>query len=296
MFGLLNIDKPVGWSSRDVVNRVERLVRPAKAGHAGTLDPLASGVLVVCMGPATRLIEYVQRMPKEYRATFLLGRSSASDDLETDVVELVDAPQPRLAEIEAALPRFVGTIQQRPPAYSALKVEGRRAYQLARRGDAPELAARPVDIYSLAVERYEYPELQLAIRCGGGAYVRSLGRDLAEACGTVAVMSALERTAVGGFRVEDALAGRLITQCDLSAHLLSPLAAAVDLPRVTLTADQVARAQRGDLFRVEEFGESSPGAGTPRLAAVDERGLLVALLKEARPGLLKPSPNFLQAE
>src|SRR5690606_6420881 len=139
-FGLLNINKPVGQTSRWVVDRVQRLVRPAKAGHAGTLDPLASGVLVVCVGQATRLIDHVQQMPKRYRAEFLLGRTSDTEDTQGEVVELVDPPIPTHDAIIAAASQFVGEIMQRPPAYSALKVDGKRAYALARKGQAVELA------------------------------------------------------------------------------------------------------------------------------------------------------------
>src|SRR5262245_30106161 len=119
MFGLLNIDKPAGLTSRDVVNRVQRLIRRHKAGHAGTLDPLATGVLVVAVGPATRLIEYIQRMPKTYRAVFMLGRTSDTEDLEGDVQELLQPPIPTREQIESVIPHFVGAIAQRPPAYSA---------------------------------------------------------------------------------------------------------------------------------------------------------------------------------
>src|SRR6187399_831043 len=122
MFGLLNLDKPAGVTSRDVVNRVQRLVRPHKVGHAGTLDPLATGVLVVAIGPATRLVEYVQRMPKTYHATFLLGRTSDTEDVQGTVVELPNPPVSKRADIAGATLRFVGQIEQRPPAYSALKV------------------------------------------------------------------------------------------------------------------------------------------------------------------------------
>src|SRR5439155_7585653 len=122
MFGFLNIDKPSGITSRDVVNRVQRLVKPEKTGHAGTLDPLATGVLVVGVGPATRLVEYVQRMPKTYEAKFLLGRTSDTEDAEGNVVELADVPVPAEANIRDALTSFVGIIEQQPPAYSALKV------------------------------------------------------------------------------------------------------------------------------------------------------------------------------
>src|SRR4051794_35109294 len=157
MFGLLNIDKPAGLTSRDVVNVVQRLVRPHKVGHAGTLDPLATGVLVVAIGPATRLVEYIQRMAKSYRAVFLLGRTSDTEDIEGKVAELPQAPVPNIEQIESATPRFVGMIDQRPPVYSALKVGGRRAYELARRGETIELAPRRVEVHSIDIVRYAYP-------------------------------------------------------------------------------------------------------------------------------------------
>jgi tRNA pseudouridine55 synthase len=290
----VNLYKPAGWSSRDALNRVEGLVRPAKAGHAGTLDPLAEGVLVVCLGPATRLIEYVQQMPKEYRATFLLGRRSASDDVESPV-EVAEARAPLREEIEAALPRFIGTIAQRPPAFSAVKVQGKRAYKLARRGTALELAPREVEIYRLDIERYEYPELVLAMRCSSGTYVRSVGRDLAAYLGTSAVMAALIRTAVGDFRAEGAIDPRGLNAERLRTSMLSPLTAVGGMPRLALSAEQLFEVRRGGLLRVASLGIGESGA-KPQVAAVDEGGNLIALLTEARPGLLKPSPNFLQTE
>ena len=294
MFGIVNLYKPPGWSSRDALNRVERLVRPAKAGHAGTLDPLAEGVLVVCIGPATRLIEYVQQMPKEYRATFLLGRRSASDDVESEVQEIREARIPSQSEIEAAVPKFVGAISQRPPTFSAIKVEGKRAYKLARRGDAVELEPREVEIYQLEIERYQYPELVLKMACSSGTYVRSLGRDLAAALGTAAVMSALARTAVGDFEVEAAVDPRGLDLDRLRENLLSPLRAVAHLPRAALTSEQLFEVRRGGLLRVDANG-LGPLSAKPQ-AAVDGAGNLIAILREARPGLLKPSPNFLQTE
>src|SRR3954454_17533991 len=128
-FGLLNVNKPQGITSRDAVDRVERMVRPAKAGHAGTLDPLATGVLVICVGQATRLIRFVQKMRKQYRATFLLGHSSETDDVEREVIAIPNAVVPTRAMIDSVLPQFVGEIQQTPPAHSAVKIAGRRAYK-----------------------------------------------------------------------------------------------------------------------------------------------------------------------
>lgn len=296
MFGLININKPSGWGSRATLTRIERLVRPIKVGHAGTLDPLAAGVLVACIGPATRLIEHIQQMPKEYCATFLLGRRSPSDDVDSEVEMLFDPPQPTRAEIEAALPAFTGVIDQRPPAYSAVKVEGQRAYKLARRGRAVEISSRKVEVYSIALDRYEYPEVELSIRCSGGTYVRSLGRDLAEGLGTAAVMSALVRTAIGPFRIEDAMNARTPDLARMQEYLLSPLAAIPAAPRLSLTSKQVFDLQHGGLIEVASLPDDLQAVALSgaMLAGVDDAGELISLLKEARPGWLRPSPNFLQ--
>ena len=272
MFGLLNINKPPGVTSRDVVNQVQRLVRPTKVGHTGTLDPLATGVLVLCLGPATRLISYVQAMPKRYCGTFLLGRSSDTEDVEGEVTELNDAPIVALEQIQSALPGFIGQIDQRPPAYSALKVKGKRAYELARAGKAPELEPRPVTIHNLQIVRFNYPELVLDITCGSGTYVRSLGRDIAAKLGTAAVMSALDRTAVGGFVTEDALSLEDLASASLVNHLLDPILALADMPRISLSRAQTETIQRGQFIEIE--GETCG----PEIAAVDQSQRLVAIL------------------
>jgi tRNA pseudouridine55 synthase len=237
--GILNLNKPPGMTSREAVDCVKRLVRPAKVGHAGTLDPLASGVLVVCIGKATRLIEFVQQMPKRYRATFLLGRTSATEDVEGEITELVDPPVPSRDEIERACERFVGTIDQRPPAFSALKVAGKRAYDLARRGKTVELAPRPVTIYGLAVLEYEYPRLTLDIRCGAGTYVRSLGRDLAESLGTGAVMSRLVRTEIGPYHVDEAVNLFGLEAAELERSVQAPQDALAGLPQIVLDEREI---------------------------------------------------------
>ena len=296
MFGVFNINKRVGWKSHGVIQRVRRLARPAKVGHAGTLDPLAGGVLVVCVGPATRLLDHVRRTPKEYRATFLLGQFSVSDDFETDVEHLAKAPQPTLAEVDAAVRQFVGEIEQRPPAFSAVKVEGWRSYELARVGVDVELTPRPVTIHRLAVVRYEYPELELDMRCSSGTYVRSVGRDLAAALGTRAVMSALVRTAVGAFRLEDAVDAAGVSDEDLLAQMQSPLSIVGDLPRIMLTAPQAAHVYRGMLLRSTELALPENLPDDPEIVAVDEQQRLLAILKQSHPGLWRPSPNFRQTE
>jgi tRNA pseudouridine55 synthase len=307
-FGILNVDKPPGHTSRDVVNRVERLFQKVKCGHAGTLDPLATGVLVICVGPATRLIQYVQRLPKQYRAVFQLGRRSATDDTEGEVELVAGAPEPTRAEIEAALVPFLGDILQRPPSHSAIKVGGQRAYDLARRGEEFELPERTVSIYRIEVLRYEYPELELAIECGSGTYVRSLGRDLAAALGTAAVMSALVRTAIGGFRLEEAVALDDLTNSSVLERILPALVAVEALEKVPLSEKQLGELRHGRPVEMRGVGvgagvgrkdplaeASSPGEGVNPVeyAGVDPAGRLAAILFEKTPGQLWPARNFM---
>ncbi len=285
--GLLNLNKPPGITSRRVVDRVQRLARRTKLGHAGTLDPLASGVLVVCVGMVTRLIEYVQRMPKHYRATFLLGRHSPTEDVHGEVTALENPPVPSPDQLASAARALTGRIRQRPPAYSALRVEGRRAYALARQGEQVDLKPRPVEVYRLDVAAYQYPELQLEIECGSGTYVRSLGRDLAESLGTAAVMSALVRTAIGRFRIDEAVDPDRLTGENWTDHLLAPLRAVDGLPRVELTSDEIARIRMG-----QAVAKEAPAADAREFAALDAAGRLVAILVPRGPGRLGPKRNL----
>lgn len=285
-FGLINVNKPSGMTSRRVVDRVLRLVRPAKAGHAGTLDPLASGVVVVCVGGATRLIEYVQEMPKRYMATFLLGRESDTEDVEGEVTLLASPPRPTLKAVAEAAAEFVGLIEQRPPIYSALKIKGRRAYKLARSGKEVDLAPRTIRIDRIDVVQYDYPELTLDVTCGSGTYIRSLGRDLAASLGTAAVMSALERRAIGRFAVEDACDAGDLTEENLHEHLQPAVRAVERLPVVKLTDDQIGRLANGIAI------ESAISTEAEEFAGVDGRGQLVAILRPAERGQLRPVRNF----
>jgi tRNA pseudouridine55 synthase len=278
MFGLLNINKPPGLTSRDVVNRVQRLARPHKVGHAGTLDPLATGVLVIAIGQATRLIEYVHRLPKTYRATFLLGKASDTEDIAGNVVDLPDAKVPTDDEIRDALPQFIGAIAQRPPAYSALKVGGKRAYALARRGEALELEPRSVQIYEINLIRYQYPELELLIHCGSGTYVRSLGRDIARALGTDAVMAALTRQAIGPFGIEAAVAYADLDTQLVQERLLPPTLALGEIPRVVVTPEEASRLWMGQAIGARET------IAAQEIAAMNDRGELVAILESAGGG------------
>jgi tRNA pseudouridine55 synthase len=296
----LNVNKPAGCTSRDVVSRIDRVTRPAKCGHAGTLDPLATGVLVVCVGQATRLIQYVQRMPKRYEGTFLLGRRSPTDDLEGAVELLANAAEPSREAVERALPRFLGEVEQRPPAHSAIKVGGQRAYERARRGETVELAARTITIHRLDIRRYEYPELALSVECGSGTYVRSLGRDLAAALGTAAVMSALERTAIGEFDVADAVPLADLSPESLKEHIRPALAAVANLQRIELDAAQLVEIRHGRPILMPRPLGVGPGTLPPaeasspggEWAAIDASGELVAIVFPKRPGELWPRLNF----
>jgi tRNA pseudouridine55 synthase len=284
--GILNINKPPGMSSRQAVDLVKPLVRPAKIGHAGTLDPLAVGVLVVCIGKATRLIEFVQQMAKQYQATFLFGRTSPTDDIEGEIAELSNPLIPSRDQIEGACARFIGTIEQRPPEFSAIKVAGRRAYDLARSGKAVALASRAVAIYSISVLSYEYPRLTLDVRCGAGTYVRALGRDLAQSLGTGAVMSELVRLAIGPFVIDEAVDPRGLTGTQLSASIRSPQSAVADLPMISLDEREVELLAHGrSLNRTDSIQQSL-------LVALDSKREMIALLKRRDDGALWPYINF----
>jgi len=301
LFGVLNVNKPSGLTSYEVVDHVVRLTTPARSGHAGTLDPLATGVLVICVGKATRLIQYIQRMRKYYHATFLLGQSSDTDDIDGHVVEISGAIVPSRQMIDQAAANFLGEIEQRPPAYSAVKLSGQRAYQLARAGQPPQLPPRRVVIHRLVVVRYQYPVLELEIDCGSGTYVRSLGRDLAAMLGTACVLSQLERTAIGHFHVADAVALDDLTADTLAQHLQPALAAVVDLPRVELSATQLTEIRHGRPISINSTKilptTSTRASGEASMqeewAALDSVGRLVAILRERIAGQLWPVANFI---
>lgn len=286
LFGLLNLNKPAGITSRRLVDMVQRLDRSVKVGHSGTLDPLATGVVVIGVGHATRLVEYVQEMPKRYDATFLLGRSSTTEDIEGVITELPDAEPPALEALEEAARSLSGEIEQRPPAFSALKVGGRRAYDLARAGETPDLRARMVRVDELTITHYEYPELRVSVKCSGGTYIRSLGRDLAELVGSAGVMSGLVRTAVGEFQLADALDPEVLSRYNLAEHLLDPrLAVKGVMEELTLSADDQKRVGHG-------LSISLPDVQPDRTAAVDATGRLVAILERRPDGSFKAAKNF----
>ena len=235
--GILNIRKAAGWTSHDVVARVRRLAGERRVGHAGTLDPLAEGVLVVLLGRATRLADYVQAQPKTYVAQIALGTATSTDDAEGEVIATERVPS---FDIESVLPGFVGDILQVPPAYSALKIAGQRAYALARRGDTVTLEARPVTIYDLRVLALD--PFTLEVTCSKGTYIRSLARDIAQALGTVGHLAHLLRTRVGPFTLEEAVG---LESLDVAQSLLPADAAVPDAPRFDVSEHDIARITNG---------------------------------------------------
>lgn len=203
MDGFLVIDKPAGMTSRDVVNVAQRwFPRKTKIGHAGTLDPLATGVLVLCVGAATKLVERVQAMGKTYRTRILLGFISDTDDADGTLTAFQAGDVPCEDAIRELLPQFVGEIQQLPPRVSALKIDGRRAYDLARRGQEVKLQSRTVRVDAIRLLGYEWPHLDLEIDCGKGTYIRSIARDIGEKLKCGGLVQTLRRTRIGEFTVE----------------------------------------------------------------------------------------------
>ena len=286
MIGFINLNKQLGQTSREGVNAVQQLVRPAKIGHCGTLDPLATGVLVVCVGPATRLTNLVLEASKTYIGDFRLGVSSDTEDIEGQLVPMVDAPPVTAAQIESVLPEFVGDIEQMPPKFSALKVNGKRAYDLARQGKEVKLKPRQIQVYSLRLISFEYPNFQLAIDCGSGTYVRSLGRDIGARVGSAAIMTALKRTAIGTFLVEDAIDTSVLNSENISQHLLPVDHCLHELKRVKVN-DAQARglidAQPLDLPAYADF---------ERIVALDKRDRVLAVLHRRDECLFTPKINF----
>jgi tRNA pseudouridine55 synthase len=236
--GVLLVDKPVGPTSHDVVGVARRSLGTRRIGHFGTLDPFASGLLVLGIGPATRLAPFCTAHSKTYRATVRLGQRSDTDDsdgaLETVPVSI---PPDRVA-VERACAAWVGSVRQVPPSYSAKHVGGRRAYALARAGETVTLEAASVRIDSIRIERYAWPELVIVVRCGPGTYMRALARDLGEELGTGGHCAALRRLASGPFRVEDAIGwGELTAEATARSAMMPAWRAVADLSAATLDAE-----------------------------------------------------------
>lgn len=263
MHGLLNLHKPVGWTSHDCVAKVRRLLHQKKVGHGGTLDPAATGVLPMAVGSATRLLQYLPE-DKAYRGRVRLGLTTTTDDLEGEVLTQRDASAITLAEVEARLASFLGWIEQIPPRYSAIQVEGRRLYDRARRGEDFEVPQRTVRVDSIEIldwqagepdsEGRSYPELELAIACGPGTYIRSIARDLGAALGVGGTLASLIRTRSCGLGLSESLTLEQIAEQleQGSFELIDPAIALQHLPAIPLSPDWVERWFHGQRLPVEQ--------------------------------------------
>jgi tRNA pseudouridine55 synthase len=277
--GILVVDKAAGWTSHDVVARVRRLAGTRKVGHAGTLDPMATGVLVLGLGPGTRLLTYLVGTDKTYRATIRLGRTTVTDDAEGDLVAAIDAAGLRPGEIAAAVQALTGPIQQRPSAVSAIKVDGRRSYARVRAGEQVELAARPVTVHRFdllgqrpdLVDGRGVVDLEVEVEVSSGTYVRALARDLGTALGVGGHLTALRRTRVGPFGLEVA---RTLDQLEAAFGYL----ALADAARAAFPAREL---DDGEV-RSLRFGQrlSPGGSGSTPVAGFGPEGQLVALLHD----------------
>ena len=273
--GILVVNKPRGMTSRAVVDRVARVAGGAKAGHAGTLDPLATGVLIVCLGQATRLVEWIQRLPKSYRTVVLLGARSDTLDADGHIVSEPDPRVPSRLEIENAAIPWMGEVEQIPPQFSALKVQGQRAYDLARAGRPVELAPRPVRIDRIAVVHYDWPRLELEIDCGSGTYIRSIARDLGESLGCGGLVEILIRTRIGPFTIEHAVDLDELSVESMPRYVHPSLDALAALPRRVLDLEQVAAVIAGRKLATRDFAD--PPIPPGELALIDPDGRLAAL-------------------
>ena len=277
--GALVVDKPVGMTSHDVVQAIRNGTGLRRAGHTGTLDPRASGVLVILVGPAVRLSEYVSASDKRYQAIIRLGGSTDTFDAEGMVTPTKDPVNVTEAEFETALQTFVGEIEQTPPPYSAVKVQGRKAYEMAREGEEVDLAPRKITVHHLEVLEWAPPEVVIDVHCSSGTYVRSLANDLGVMLGCGAYLVGLRRTKSGRFSLRDSVPLRKLQEAFTAGNwyqYLIPAAEALgDWPAVELSPDEVEGVRHG--HRVKIVGEPTE----TKVRGVSTQGELVALMEIA---------------
>jgi len=285
--GLVVVDKPAGWTSHDVVGRLRKVYGQRRVGHAGTLDPDATGILLVGLGRATRLLRYLQESDKAYRGTVVFGIATDSLDASGTVLERV-AMDVTIDDVRRASLRFVGDIEQVPPMVSAIKVGGRRLYELAREGKEVERAARPVTISRLDVEQFEpgpYPSATILVECSTGTYIRTLAADLGAAVGGPAHLAELRRIRSGAFGIDEARTLDAIT-ADPTAAVLTPREAMRGLQPVEIDDELVRAVTHGSVFPDTAWQPRDLGAGP--FAMVGPNGALVAVY-ERKGSALKPS-------
>lgn len=288
--GFLNLNKPLRFTSHDVVaiarRRYRALTGSRKVGHAGTLDPLAAGVLVLCLGAATRLSDYIMAGAKTYRAKITFGITTSSYDAAGDILSRSCADHIQRVDIERALPQFIGDIEQVPPMFSAVKVDGVKLYELARQGQTIEREPRPVTIQSIKLLAWRNPVVELEIHCGAGTYIRSLAHDLGAALGVGGTLSGLTRIASGDFLLSDSLPLAAIADSDeWLRQIISPYEALSAYTRVGLGKEDIGRLRQG------RFIARPPAIADPTVFAFDGNKRLVAIL-EPRANQWKPRKVF----
>jgi len=273
--GVLVIDKPIGMTSHQVVQVVRRGTNIRRAGHTGTLDPRASGVLVVLVGPAVRLSEYLSAEDKRYQATIKLGQKTDTYDGEGQFTAESEVNVTR-EQFEEALQEFVGEIQQVPPPYSAIKVNGRRAYDMARKGEKVELAPRTINVYSLEIIEWNLPEVVVDVHCSSGTYVRSLAHDMGEKLGCGGYLTGLRRSKSGRFSLKDALPLRKLSEMfedgSWYQNLIPAAEALAEWPSITLTSEEVDLVKHGHRIPREKETDNL-------VRAITDQGELVALME-----------------
>lgn len=279
-FGLIVVDKPEGPTSHKIVSIVREGTGVRKVGHAGTLDPRASGVLVLCLGPATRLSEYLSTSVKRYEARVRFGEATETYDAQGPVTQTTHQA-PTREQIENALEPFRGRIQQVPPPYSAIRVKGKKAYELAREGMEVKLDPREVTVYELTLVSYEPPELAIVVECSAGTYIRSLAHDLGESLGTGAHLVALRRLKAGPFSLAEAIAldelDHAMQEGRWEEYLLPAAEALPNLPAVYVEAEEIVKLRNG--LRIPALADPSELA-----RALDSNGRLVAVLESVNGG------------
>jgi tRNA pseudouridine55 synthase len=285
--GVIVVDKPAQWTSHDVVAKIRKIYRQRRVGHAGTLDPDATGVLLVGLGRATRLLRFLQDTGKGYRATIVFGVSTTTLDASGEVVDRNPMPIDQ-ADVEATLPAFLGEIEQLPPMVSAVKVGGRRLHELARRGEEVERAPRRVRVDRIDIETFEpgpYPVATVRVECSSGTYIRSLAADIGSRLGGVAHLGELRRLHIGSFTLDEARTLADI-ESDPDAVVLPPVAAMRDLEQVAIDAEQARAVAHGVTFPAAVFAGADAGPGP--FAVVGPDGELLAVY-ERRRAAVKPA-------
>lgn len=295
MNGVLLVDKPSGITSHDVVDRIRRAAGTRRVGHTGTLDPAATGLLVLCIGAATRLSEHLTGLDKVYEGTMRLGLTTDSYDLDGKVVAERPAPELEIAEIQAACNRFIGDILQIPPMVSAVKVGGERLYKKARQGETVEREPRAVTVSEFEVLSYARPDALIRVRCTRGTYVRSLCHDVGEALGCGAALAALRRTFVGRYSVADALPVEAFQSNEDVAARLMPMDTALDLPVVAVGAAGRGLIASGATLGVEALSGGCPvNEGWVQIKSTSGRLLALGVVSEGLNGVsVRPKRVFI---